>query len=216
MKNGTQKKAGSPLSSSTPHVEATYDRVATHYDDAMRPLERLFLAHLRSETLAHLASAQYLIEIGAGTGLNFPFYPRDARGVATELSGGMIEVAQEKTTRPAGVHLVQSCAEQIPFADATFDAALATLVFCSVRSPQKSFAELRRVVRPGGIIALLEHVRPENVLGPVFDALNLLTSTLFDDHFNRRTAEEARRAGLQTISVERKYLGIIQRIICRV
>lgn len=113
------------------------------------------------------------------------------------------------------MHLVQSDAERLPFADASFDAAVATLLFCSVASPQAAFAELRRVVRPGGNIALLEHVRPNGLLGYVFDALSVLTVALFDDHFNRRTAEEALRAGFKVLRIERHALGIFNIIILR-
>jgi ubiquinone/menaquinone biosynthesis C-methylase UbiE len=127
----------------------------------------------------------------------------------------MLRLAQTKP-RPAGVRLVQTNAEALPFADDTFDAALATLVFCSVASPAKAFAELRRVVRAGGRVALLEHVRPPGLLGPVFDLISRLTVRLCEDHFNRRTADEARRAGLRIISVEPHALGIIQLIVCEV
>ncbi len=89
-------------------------------------------------------------------------------------------------------------------------------VFCSLTSPQAAFIELRRVVRPGGQIVLLEHVRPNGLMGYLFDALNVLTVALFDDHFNRRTAEEAGRAGLKLLRVERHALGIINLIVCRV
>lgn len=181
----------------------------------MEPLERWFLARLRAATLRVLPDEGRILEIGAGTGLNFPYYPQRTCGVASELSGAMLEKARRKE-RPRSAHLVQNSAEQLPFADASFDAAFATLVFCSVASPQKSFAELRRVVKPGGTIALLEHVRPEGLLGPMFDVLNLLTVPLFDDHFNRQTAMEACRAGLSLLSVERHALGIIQIIVCRV
>ncbi len=199
----------------TPCSAAAYDRLATSYDAAIAPLERWFLARLRAKTLSQLPESGRILEVGAGTGLNFPFYPQGARGVASELSCEMLKMACAKP-RPPHIHLTQSRAEMLPFPDASFDAALATLVFCSVESPLKAFRELRRVVRPGGVIALLEHVRPENLLGHLFDALNVLTVSLFDDHFNRRTAEEARRAGLYTTIVERKYFGIIQRIVCRV
>jgi SAM-dependent methyltransferase len=85
-----------------------------------------------------------------------------------------------------------------------------------VASPDSAFAELRRVVRPGGTIALLEHVRPDGVLGWLFDGLSVLTVALMEDHFNRRTADAARRAGLELVSVDRRMLGIVNIIVCRV
>ena len=201
---------------STKRARVVYDRLAAGYDEAMRPLEKWFLARLRARTLAALPEGARILEVGAGTGLNFPYYPRAlALGVASELSCAMIRIASGKR-RPRGVHLVQTSAEMLPFADASFDAALATLVFCSVVSPRHAFTELGRVVRPGGTIALLEHVRPDGLLGLLFDAFSILTVALFDDHFNRRTADEARRAGLQTVRVEHRFFGIIQLIECRV
>jgi len=83
-------------------------------------------------------------------------------------------------------------------------------------SPAQAFAELRRVVHPGGRAVLLEHVRPEGLLGKVFDALSLVTVPLFDDHFNRQTAREAQRAGLQVERVDKHLRGIVQLIVCRV
>ncbi|HYJ45712.1 MAG TPA: methyltransferase domain-containing protein [Pyrinomonadaceae bacterium] len=192
-----------------------YDRFAPNYDRLIAPLERKLVARLRAQTLAALPEGSRVLEVGAGTGLNFPFYPKGARGVASELSCEMLKVARVKE-RPTAVHLVQTSAEELPFPDASFDAAFATLVFCSVASPQRAFAELRRVVRPGGTVALLEHVRPRGLLGLLFDALSLLTVALFDDHFNRRTADEARTAGLQLTSVDSRAFGIVNIIICRV
>lgn len=195
--------------------QSIYDRFASRYDSFMRPLERRFLARLRAKTLSYLPEDGCILEVGAGTGGNFPFYPRGARGAASEMSRAMIDVACEKT-RPRAVHLVQSSAEALPFRDASFDAAFATLVFCSVASPDKAFSELRRVVRPGGTVALLEHVRPDSLLlGPLFDALSILTVALFDDHFNRRTADHARRAGLQPYRIERHALGVIKIMIMK-
>ena len=85
----------------------------------------------------------------------------------------------------------------------------------------------RRGVTHGGVLKLdlfrrprgvrnLEHVRPEGMLGWLFDALNLITVPLFDDHFNRRTAQDARGSGLFVERVERRACGIVQLILCRV
>ncbi len=181
----------------------------------MRPLERRFLTGLRKELFSLLPTNARVLEVGAGTGRNFVFYPPGTHGVASEPTGAMLEIARQKE-RPEGVRLVQSNAEELPFQNATFDAAFATLVFCSVSSPQKAFAELRRVVKSGGTILLLEHVRPSGLLGKLFDLINLVTLPLFEDNFNRRTADEASAAGLQLLRVERRLAGIINLIACRV
>lgn len=193
----------------------TYDDIAPDYDKAMRPLDRWFLARLRATTLRHLPEGARILELGAGTGLNFVFYPSSALAVATEPSSGMLGIAKTRE-RPDNVALIQSCGEHLPFKNNAFDAAFATLVFCSLKHPAEAFRELRRVVKPGGTVVLLEHVRPEGLLGHVFDLLNFMTVPLCDDHFNRRTAAEAQANGLKVVKVERSLLGIINLIACRV
>jgi ubiquinone/menaquinone biosynthesis C-methylase UbiE len=195
---------------------AVYDRFASNYDRAMRPMERLGLGRLRARVLAEIPEGARVLEVGAGTGLNFRFYPRACSSACVEPSREMLLRASAKSDRPEGVLLVQARAEELPFGAGAFDAAFATLVFCSVASPARAFAELRRVVRRGGRVALLEHVRPPSPVGYAFDALSMLTVPLFEDHFNRRTAEEARRSGLRVERVENHLLGVVQLIVCRV
>jgi len=170
---------------------------------------------LQSADVLRALHAPRILEIGAGTGSNFRFYSTVQAGASAEPSREMLKIARNKT-RPDGMALVQSCAESLPFESNSFDAALATLVLCSVKSPQQSLSELRRVVKTGGTIVLLEHVRPGGLLGPVFDLLNFISVPLFDDHINRRTAAAARAVGLQTIQVEKHMLGIMNLIVCRV
>src|SRR4030095_13731823 len=166
---------------------STYDDIAPHYDEAMSRMERWFFPGLREEALSRLPSHSRILEIGAGTGLNFVLYPHDTRGIATEPNAEMLKLAQAKQTNQ--ITLVRNAAEQLPFTNGSFDAALATLVFCSVTRPVTAFQELRRVVKKGGRVILMEHVRPNGLLGPVFDLLNIATVPLFADHFNRRPAE---------------------------
>jgi ubiquinone/menaquinone biosynthesis C-methylase UbiE len=189
-----------------------YDRLAYRYDAALSPLERRFLRKLRKEVIAALPNQGRILEIGAGTGANFVFYDSASKVVATEPSREMIRIAKVKTEQ--NIRLLQSYGERLPFKNETFNAALATLVMCSVQSPEQVFAELKRVVRPGGVIALLEHVRPSGVLGVLFDALNLITVPLMDDHINRRTVDVARRAGLKVTKVRRVAWGIVNIITC--
>jgi phosphatidylethanolamine/phosphatidyl-N-methylethanolamine N-methyltransferase len=180
----------------------------------MQPLERWFLSRWRADVFAHLPSHGRILEVGAGTGLNFSFYPASSHGVASELSREMLKRANQKD-KPEALTLVQNDAESMPFADASFEAALATLVFCSIPSPGKALAELRRVIAPGGTIVFLEHVRPAGLLGPVFDALNFVTVKLCGDHCNRRTAENVEAAGLRVERLEQRFLGIFNLIVCK-
>jgi len=192
----------------------TYDELAPRYE-AISRFEQWFFPTLRAEALASVPANSRLLEIGAGTGLNFVHYPAGASGVASEPSAQMIKLARAKP-KPLRITLVQNCAEQLPFADASFDAAFATLVFCSVTSQLAAFQEVRRVVRRNGSVVLLEHVRPNGLLGPLFDLLSVFTVRLFDDHLNRRTAETAQSAGLNVIDVQKRAWGIINLIRCKV
>jgi len=190
-----------------------YDRLAKNYDKAFAPFEKRFVAGWRRETLSHLPENARILEIGAGTGLNFKFYPPCREAVASEISIKMLEFAKEKT---GTIRLVQADAENLPFAANTFDAAFATLVFCSIPKPENAFRELRRIVKPNGKIVLLEHVRPNNLLGVAFDLINVLTVALIEDHFNRRTAKIAADSGLKVLEVKRKAFGIVNLIVCEV
>ncbi len=194
-------------------MPAVYDKLASGYDIAFKPLDAIGLTRLRRETLSLLPVDGTVLEVGAGTGANFAHYPTCKLAVASEFSIKMLEIAAGKTS---SIRLVQANAEILPFPTNHFDAAFATLVFCSIPDPAMAFAELRRVVKPGGRIIVLEHVRPDGILGPVFDLINVATVAIAKDHFNRRTAETAATAGLKDVEVRKKMLGIVNLIVCEV
>lgn len=190
---------------------AVYDALARGYDLLFEPLERLALARWRAETIAFLPNDSRILELGAGTGLNFRHYPPTKFAVALELSKEMIRRARSRITVQ---RIVQSDAEKLPFANGSFDAAFATLVFCSIPNPRNALSELRRVVRPGGRIVLLEHVRPEGFLGKIFDVISFFTVVLIQDHFNRCTAKTAAESGLRVVEVRKKLKGTVNLIVC--
>jgi ubiquinone/menaquinone biosynthesis C-methylase UbiE len=190
-----------------------YDKFAERYDTCFAPLERIGLSRYRKETLSLLPRDAAILELGCGTGANFEFYPSSQTAISTELSFEMIKRAKHKRRENI---LVNADAQQLPFAESVFDAAFATLVFCSIPQPERAFAELKRVIKPGGRVILLEHVRPDGILGPVFDGLNAITARLAEDHFNRRTAETAEACGLTIIEVRKKMAGIVNLIVCQV
>ena len=194
-------------------MPAVYDKLASGYDRAFKPLDAIGLTRLRRETLAMLPVDGTILEVGAGTGANFEHYPQCQSAIASEFSIKMLEIAAGKTS---SIHLVQANAEILPFPANHFDAAFATLVFCSIPDPAMAFAELSRVVKPGGRVVMLEHVRPDGILGPLFDLINVATVAIAEDHFNRRAAETAAAAGLKVVEVRKKMLGIVNLIVCEV
>ena len=189
-----------------------YDRFAAGYDKAFAPFEKRFLEKWRGETLAYLPENSRILEIGAGTGANFKFYPSAKCAVASEISIKMIEVSKMKTEN---IYLVQADAESLPFPANHFDAAFATLVFCSIPKPENAFTELQRVIKPDGKIILLEHVRPKGLLGYGFDFLNVFTTALIEDCFNRETAKLAEDSGLKILELKEKAFGAVNLLVCR-
>lgn len=188
-----------------------YDKIARNYDKSFAPFERWFLSNWRAETVSYLPPEAKILEIGAGTGLNFTHYPNCEHAVASEISIKMIEFAKQKNT---GIQLIQADAESLPFDDSSFDAALATLVFCSIPTPETAFRELRRIVKPNGKIILLEHIRPKGLLGYLFDLINIFSVWLIQDYFNRETGKIAETSGLKIIELKVKAFGVVNLIVC--
>jgi ubiquinone/menaquinone biosynthesis C-methylase UbiE len=162
--------------------------------------ERNFMEPLRKEIVGQARGV--VLEVGTGNGLNFAFYEpeRVERVEAIEPDTAMIGYAQERVkTARIPITLTQATVEALPFADETFDSALATLVFCSVKDPKKGLSEIRRVLKPGGTLLLLEHIRAQGTIASrVQDILVPVTKLLAGNcHWNRDTARTVADAGFQ-------------------
>jgi ubiquinone/menaquinone biosynthesis C-methylase UbiE len=128
---------------------------AAIYDPFMRRTEAACLVAWRRELLSSLSGR--VLEIGAGTGANVPLYPGAVVSlVLAEPDPHML--ARLRARAPAHAELLSSPCEDLPLPDASFDAVVATLLLCSVPEPSRALAEIRRVLRPGGVLVFLEHV----------------------------------------------------------
>lgn len=192
-----------------------YDRLSKLYDRRNAFMERVALANWRRRLWAKVEGKQ-ILEVGAGTGINFPFYPHDARVTAVDFSEGMLAQAWARAAREGiPVDLWQMDCQALKFPDESFDAVVATWVFCSVPDPVQGLKEVGRVCRRDGKIFLLEHVRSESCLGRVMDLLNPLVVRLTGANINRRTVENVLCAGLRFESVESYAFGIVKLMLLR-
>jgi len=170
-----------------------------------------FIGNWRSRLLQDVRGL--VLEVGAGSGPNLDHYPRDARVIATEFDEGSIALAQSRSA--SHIRLASADIEHLAFPDNTFDAVTATLVFCSVERPAVGFQEIRRVLKPGGQLHLIEHVRSHHDwLGHLQDRLNARWCVWAEGcNINRDTEANLRLADFDPLFVRVNYLGLIKTMI---
>lgn len=154
-----------------------------------------------------------VVEIGAGYGGTFPFYPPAVSGVlALEPDPTLRGLAQAAAAAaPVPVTVLDGVAESLPAADASVDVVVSSLVLCSVTEPAAVLAEVLRVLKPGGLLLFYEHVRSAHrVLAAAEDLLTPLWSRLAGGcHPNRDTAASIEEAGLTLQSLERFGFSVL-------
>ena len=163
------------------------------YDAGMVLLEKTGLGPLRS-WLARGVEAGRILDLGCGTGRNLPLFGRGVRAVGLDPCPESLLKARR---RAPGVPLVRARAEALPFRDGAFDTVVSGLVFCSVEDVPRGLAEVRRVLRPGGVLRMLEHVRSDSRLGAWLQDVTQPAWTWATGgcHPNRRTEAAVSAAG---------------------
>lgn len=184
-----------------------HPRFARMYERISAESERRGTAAYRDRMLAGLGGR--VIEVGAGNGLNFAHYPPGVTEVvAVEPEDQLRGLAQgAAATAPVPVRVIAGHAGALPVGNGGFDAAVVSLVLCSVGEVPAALAEIRRVVRAGGQLRFFEHVRSAKPWwGRLQDALTPLWSRLGGGcHLNRDTAAAISTAGFDIEELERIY-----------
>jgi ubiquinone/menaquinone biosynthesis C-methylase UbiE len=194
-----------------------HPRFAAFYERYARlGSERRLTDPLRQETAGQAYGV--VLEVGAGTGLNFSWYrPEQVERVeAIEPDAAMLAYARERISQASvPISLTQASVEALPFADASFDSVVVSLVFCSVEDPAQGLQEIKRVLKPQGTLFLFEHVRSQGAwVARLQDALVPLTTRLFGNcHWNRDTAQTVQEAGFAITYVRRLKGGLAPHIV---
>ena len=199
----------------TARVRRLQDRAARHYDRQIGLVERLLLGDGRAWVCGQ-ARGQVL-ELAVGTARNLEHYPAGVTVTGIELSAEMLALGRRRAAflgRPADLRLGD--AQALEFPDRSFDTVVCTLGLCTIPDPRRAIAEACRVLRPGGLVLLLEHVRSPNAAVRALQRLaDPLTVRFGGDHLTREPLEYLGAEGFLIERAERSKWGVVERIRAR-
>jgi ubiquinone/menaquinone biosynthesis C-methylase UbiE len=180
-------------------VVQRYRRIAPFYDLLDLPFEHRRYRALRPLLFAGMSGT--ILDAGIGTGRNIPFYPRGADVVGIDVSPAMLARAERRKARlGAAVTLIEMDVTALKFSSGSFDSAVASFLFCVLPDDLQvpALRELRRVVKPGGLIRCLEYVRPRGAIRRIVSRIwEPWVALAYGAGFDRRTEERVPEAGLQ-------------------
>ena len=201
-----------PGAAATAKQKRVWDKAAPGYDKQIAFLERVWFTGGR-EWLGPRAHGR-ILEVAIGTGRNLPYYGADADITGIELSPAMLALARDRAADLGlKVELREGDAQQLPFADGSFDTVTCALSLCSIPNPTAAIAEMGRVLVPGGTLLLVDHIASS---WPPLRAGQWLaeqvTGRFAGEYFTRRQLPLVKAAGFRIDEAERLKAGTIERI----
>jgi ubiquinone/menaquinone biosynthesis C-methylase UbiE len=192
-----------------------WDKASVSYDRQMQFCDRVLLGDSRPWVCAQATG--HSLEVAIGTGLNLPFYPAGVELTGIDFSPAMLGIAQTRA-RQLGrtIDLHEADAQALPFPDASFDTVVCTFALCSIPDERRAVGEMIRVLRPGGLLLLADHIAgatwPVRGLQRI---LELATVPLQGEHMLRRPLRQVQAEGLQIERRERFKAGMVERLAAR-
>jgi Methylase involved in ubiquinone/menaquinone biosynthesis len=182
---------------------------AALYDMVMAPLERGGFQAIRKKLLRRARGK--VVEIGAGTGVNFPYYTEAEHVIALDPAPAMVARSLPRTAHVAvPIEVIVANAEALPFPDHTFDTVVGTLVLCTISDPRQALCEMRRICQPAGTALFFEHVRVHHpLIGWLQDWLTPLWKHMAGGcHLNRDMLALLTQAGFDMTCIVPYYKGL--------
>jgi ubiquinone/menaquinone biosynthesis C-methylase UbiE len=200
------------MRSETERVRAIQDKQARSYDRSMDIFERLLFAGAREWACSQLEGD--VLEIAIGTGRNMALYPPGIRVTGVELSEEMLARARHRAQQlGVSADLQVGDAQKLQFADASFDTVLITFALCTIPDDSRAASQAFRVLRPGGRLIAIEHVRsPARAVRAVQRVLDPLAVRFGADHLIRDPLDYLADVGFEIDTVQRAKLGIVERL----
>lgn len=193
----------------------SWDKHAKTYDREMGFFDRHLFKDSRDWVCRQVTGD--VLEVAIGTGLNLEHYPPEARLTGIELSPEMLKIARNRATELSRtIDLREGDAHRLDFAGDSFDTVVATFSLCAIPDERQAVSEMKRVLRPGGLLLLADHIASPNRLGRgVQWLMERATIPLGGEHFRRRPSKTVKEAGLTVERQERFGLGIVERLAAR-
>jgi ubiquinone/menaquinone biosynthesis C-methylase UbiE len=199
----------------TERVRRIQDKEAPRYDRQMGFFDRILFAGGREWACSQVKGE--VLELAVGTGRNLPYYADDARLTGVELSPRMLEIARghaEELGRDVDLQIGD--AQALDFGEESFDTVIITFGLCTIPDDRGAVSEAHRVLRAGGRLVLLEHVRsPSPAVRAVQRVLDPLSVRFAADHLVRDPLDYLASVGFEIESVQRLKRGIVERVVAR-
>lgn len=194
-------------------VRRSWAKQAPRYDKSIGFFERRVFGSEHREWACTRATGRTL-EVAVGTGLNLAHYPAEVTLTAIDLSPEMLSIARDRAdSLKQEIDLREGDAHDLPFDRASFDTVVCTYSLCNIPDPLRAVAEMKRVLRPGGKLILVDHIRSAVRLIFWFQkAVEFFTRRLEGEHMTRRSLEHVKAEGFEVQERERMRAGIVERL----